>query len=75
MNFKFLKHAPIIVMISLFTITCKKSGKPEVVYTTLKALEFKTNNPVADATVKLYKCVHPNPWGCLEDSVVRNYYY
>ncbi|MEP6952368.1 MAG: hypothetical protein ABI863_23955 [Ginsengibacter sp.] len=71
MTLTFSKYIPEMFTMILFFMACTKSGSsPEVNYTALKVLEFKTNTPIADADVVLEKCTHPDPFGCFESSVV-----
>lgn len=71
MTFRFSRCFRAIFILSLFFMGCKKSGNiPGANYTALRVLEFKTNAPITDADVVLEKCTHPDPYGCLESSVV-----
>src|SRR6266511_4875518 len=71
MNSTFFKYISTIVIMSLLILACKKSAVNTAVdYRTLKVVEIKTDIPVANASVVLYKCVRPNSFGCLKDSVV-----
>jgi len=50
---------------------CSKSaGPPTADIRTLHVLEFKTNSPIENADVYLNQCTHPDPFGCLADSVI-----
>src|SRR5689334_15643025 len=60
----------IFVIIGLVNAACKKSiDTPQINYTRLKVLEFKTNLPVPGARVEIYKCKRQGFGGCSELSL------
>jgi len=70
---QFNKQLYILLLVCVCTVlnACKKSGSaPPADIRTLHVLEFKTNSPIANADVYLHQCIHPDPYGCLADSVV-----
>ena len=65
----------LIIWASIFVFiiinACSKSGNAAPAdIRTLHVLEFKTNNPIANADVYLNECTRLDPYGCLADSVI-----
>ncbi len=70
-NRKYILWLIVIIAFSFVTTNCKKSGgQSSVDPVTLKVLEYKTEKPIAGASVTLNKCTHPDIFGCLDYAIV-----